>query len=130
MRLEDRLVAGADLIGEAQLPVAPAVEKGKGQGAALAADRDRPAMGCLRQEAPPGVVKYRAEGRDEPGERVDETFGIRAAEKDAVPPGDASQFAVAGLRRLAPLLGKARADHDRGADAAASAFFEGARHHR
>ena len=44
MRLEDRLVAGADLIGETQLPVAPAVEKGEGQGAALAADRDRPAM--------------------------------------------------------------------------------------
>ena len=44
VRLEDRLIAGADLIGEAQLPVAAAVQKGEGQRAALAADRDRPAV--------------------------------------------------------------------------------------
>jgi hypothetical protein len=43
-------------------------------------------------------------------------------DQDAVPPGDAPQFAVAGLRRLASLLGKARADDDCGPDTAAAAF--------
>ena len=43
MRFEHGLVAGADLIGEAQLAVAAAGQKRKGQGPALAADRDRPA---------------------------------------------------------------------------------------
>src|SRR5262249_23074844 len=44
MRLEAGLVAGARLIGETQLPRPAAAQKRKGQCAALAADRDRPAF--------------------------------------------------------------------------------------
>ncbi len=130
MRLEDRLVAGADLIREAQLPIAPAVQESKGQGAALTADRNRPAMRRRRQQRAGGIVKHRAEGRDDPLQRVDEALGIGAADEDAVPLGDAAQFDIAGMSRLAALLGKARADHDRRTDAASAAFVQGPRHYR
>ncbi len=127
---EDRLVAGADLIGKTELPVAAAVQKGKGQRPALAANRDRAALRRRRQQAPARIVKHRAEGRDDALQRVDETLGIGTADEDAVLLGDAAQFAVARLCRRAALLAKARADHDRGADAAGAAFGEGLRHDR
>src|SRR5215831_3669761 len=41
-RFEDRLVAGADLMREAQLLIAATAQKRKGQRPALAADGDRP----------------------------------------------------------------------------------------
>src|SRR5262249_44303379 len=44
MRFEAGLVAGAGLIGKTQLPRPATVQKGEGQGAALAADRDRAAL--------------------------------------------------------------------------------------
>ncbi len=130
VRLEDRLIAGADLIAEAQLPVAAAVQKGEGQRPALAADRDRPAVRGRRQQAARRIVKHRAEGGDDPLQRVDQALRIGAADQHAVLLGDMAQFDVAGVRGLAAFFGKARADHDRGADAAAAAFVQGARHHR
>ena len=48
MGFEHGLVAGADLIGEAQLAVAATGEEGKGQGARLAAYRDRPRLAVFR----------------------------------------------------------------------------------
>src|SRR5439155_18579309 len=65
MRFEAGLVPGARLIGKAQLPGTASAQKGKGQGAALAADSDRSALAAQREEALPRVVEYRAEGRDQ-----------------------------------------------------------------
>jgi hypothetical protein len=49
VRLEDGLVAGADLMREMQLPVAAAAEKREGQRPALATDRDRPRLAGRRE---------------------------------------------------------------------------------
>ena len=62
---EHGLIAGADLVREMQLLVPAAAEKREGQRAALAADRDRLGSASHRQQASAGVVKDRAESRDE-----------------------------------------------------------------
>src|SRR5262249_51856001 len=74
MRFQTNLVAGACLIGEPQLPRPAAAQKREGQRAALAADRDRPAFPAFGKQALSWVVEYRAEGRDEGLQRVDETL--------------------------------------------------------
>src|SRR5437660_12739028 len=53
VRFKDRLVAGADLVGEAQLSGTAAAQKRESQRAALGADRDRPRLGRRREQALP-----------------------------------------------------------------------------
>src|SRR5215469_790317 len=72
VRFEADLVAGAGLVGEAQLPRPPAAQKSEGQGAALAADCNRPALRAKWKQALFGIVKYRAEGGDQRLQRVDD----------------------------------------------------------
>ncbi len=134
VRFQANLVTGAGLVGKTQLPGPATAQKCEGQGAALTADRDRPALAARREEALLRVVEHRAEGRDEGLQRVDDAFGIGAADDNSVALDDLAQRLVARLRRLAALLGKARADDDRGAHAPLAAFLErrrdiGRRHH-
>ena len=51
VRFQANLVAGAGLVGKTQLPGPAAAQKREGQSAALTADRDRPALVALREEA-------------------------------------------------------------------------------
>ena len=134
MRFQANLVAGAGLVGEAQLPGPAAAQKRKRQRTALTADRDRPALVALREEALLGIVEHRAEGRDQRLQRVDDALRIGAADDDPVARDDLTQCLVARLRRRAALLGKTGADDDRGAHALLAAFLErrcdiGRRHH-
>ena len=124
MRFEHGLVAGADLIGEAQLAVAPAAQKGKGQGAALAADRDRPCPAFLRQQLLARIVEHRAEGRDQRAQRVDQPLGIRPGDHHAGALGQRAQRGVARRRRIAFLFAETRADHHRRRDAARRALLD------
>ncbi len=73
-------------------------------------------------------MEHRAEGRDEGLQRVDDAFGIGAADDDPVALDDLAQCRVARLRRLAALLGEAGADYDRGAHALFAALLERRRH--
>src|SRR2546423_1041315 len=72
MRLDDGLVAGADLVGEAQLPVAATRQKRKGQRAALTGDGDGLGPAALRQQWVFRIVEHRAGRRDQWPERVDQ----------------------------------------------------------
>ena len=122
--LQDSLVAGADLMREIQLPVAAAAQEREGQGAALAADRDRPSVARDRREAAPWIVEDRAEGRDERPQRIDDALGIGAADDDAVAFGDPAQLDVARAGRLVAFFGKAGADHDSRPDPSLAALLE------
>src|SRR5208282_4164928 len=88
------------------------------------ADSDRPALAAFGKQALRRVVEHRAECRDERFQRVDEALRIGATDDDAEAVDDLAQGPVALLCRLAALLGKAGADHDRGAHTLASAFLE------
>ena len=123
MRFQADLVAGAGLVGEAQLPWPPAAQKREGQRTALAADRDRPAFAAFGKQALRRVMKHRAECRNERFQRVDQTFRIGPADDDPEAVDDLAQGPLALLRRLATLLGEAGADHDRGTHALAPAFL-------
>ncbi len=122
VRFETNLVAGAGLVGKAQLPRPATAHEGEGERAALAADRDRPAPGALRKEALFGIVKHRAERRDQRLQWVDDALGVRPADDDAVAVDDLAQRLIARLRRLAALFGEAGADHDRRAHPLTAAF--------
>ena len=91
MRFEAGLVAGAGLIGEAQLPRPAAAQEGEGQRAALAADRDRPAFAAFGKQALRRIVEYRAEGRHQRFQRVDEALRIGPADDDAEALDDRAQ---------------------------------------
>ena len=124
MRLQHGLIAGADLISEAQLPVAAARQERKGQRAALAADRDRLRPAVLRQERFLRIVEHRAERRDERPQRVDEPLRIGSRDNHPGALGDRAQGLVARRRFLALLLGKSGADDDCRGDAARGALLD------
>ena len=125
VRLQDSLVAGADLMREMQLPVAAAAEKRESQRPTLAADRDRPPLADGGQQTPAGVMEDRAEGSDERPQRIDDALGVGTADEDAVAFGDPAQLDIACACGLVALFGKARADHDGGPDSSQTALLEG-----
>ena len=124
VRLQDGLVAGADLMREIKLPVAATAEKREGQRPALAADRDRPRRADGGQQTPAGIVEDRAEGRDERPQRIDDALGIGSADDDSVAFGDPAQLDIACAGGLVALFGKTGADHDGGPDSSLTALLE------